>query len=168
MENKTRKIVFTAMFAALTCVATMCITIQTPPNGYIHIGDSVVLLCGWMLGPLYGFFAAALGSALADLLAGYAVYAIITFLIKGCMALAAYYIFKIFPKKKTNLPARIISAIAAELIMFLGYYLFDGFLYGFVGFLAAAPGYLLQGGAGIILGVILIKIFEKANLSLRD
>ena len=50
------------MFAALSCAATMVIRIPTPIGG-------LCLLAGWILGPWYGFAAAGLGSALADLLA---------------------------------------------------------------------------------------------------
>ena len=59
------------MLAALVCVATMVIKIPSPLNGYINLGDCIVLLSGWLLSPVYGFMAAGLGSALADLFAGY-------------------------------------------------------------------------------------------------
>ena len=65
-NNKTRKIVMTAMFAALCCVATMIIKIPSPLKGYLNLGDCIVLLSGFMLSPLYGFLAAGIGSALAD------------------------------------------------------------------------------------------------------
>ena len=65
-NNKSSKIVTAAMLAALTCVATMIIKIPSPLKGYMNLGDCVVLLSGWMLAPGYGFLAAGLGSALAD------------------------------------------------------------------------------------------------------
>ena len=75
MENKTKKIVMTALFAALACVATMSIRIPTPgTGGYIHPGDAVVILSGIILGPVYGFLAAGIGSCMADLLGGYFIY----------------------------------------------------------------------------------------------
>ena len=152
------------MLAALVCVGTSCITIQTPPNGYVHIGDSIVLLCGWLLGPLWGFFAAGLGSALADFLLGYAVYAPVSFLIKGLMAMVAFYIFSLLAGKRHMVFARILSAALAEVVMIVGYYLFDGFIYGFAGFLASLPGYSFQAIAGIVLGVALIRLLEKTKL----
>lgn len=52
MNDKTvKKLVFAALFAALCCVATMVIRIPTPIGGYIHAGDAVVLLAGFLLGP---------------------------------------------------------------------------------------------------------------------
>lgn len=41
-------------------------------QGYVNLGDCAVLISAWMLGPLYGGAAAGIGSALADLLSGYA------------------------------------------------------------------------------------------------
>ena len=61
------------MFAALCCVATMIVQIPTVA-GYTNLGECMCLLAGLVLGPWYGFFAAGIGSGLADLLAGYAHY----------------------------------------------------------------------------------------------
>ena len=72
----------------------MLIRIPTPLKGYINLGDAIVLLCAFLLPPSYAFFAAGIGSMLADIFSGYAVYAPATFIIKGLMALAAYFIFK--------------------------------------------------------------------------
>ena len=57
--TKTKKVVFSAMFAALICVATMIIRIPTI-GGYLNLGDCVVLLSGWVLGPAFGFCAAGI------------------------------------------------------------------------------------------------------------
>ncbi len=164
MKTKTQKIVMAALLAALTCVATMIIKIPSPLKGYLNLGDSVVLLSGWLLSPLYGFLAAGVGSALADIFSGYVTYAPATLVIKGLMALAACFGFKILNKKLGNLPSRIISGIVAEIIMVLGYFVFEGFLYGFIPSIVNIPANVMQGIAGIILGTILIKIFEKNNV----
>ena len=42
MKNASlRKIIFAALMAALTTVATMIIRIPTPTQGYIHLGDGM-------------------------------------------------------------------------------------------------------------------------------
>ena len=87
MHSKTKKIITSALMAALVCVATMIIHIPSPLKGYINIGDCVVLLAGWMLSPCYGFLAAGLGSALADLFSGYVTYAPATFIIRAIVPL---------------------------------------------------------------------------------
>lgn len=164
MKTKTQKIVTAAVLAALACVATMIIKIPSPMKGYLNLGDCIVLLSGWVLSPMYGFLAAGIGSAMADLLSGYVVYVPATFVIKGLMAIAAYYIFKIIQNKLGNLPSRIISGIVAELIMVLGYFVFEGFLYGFAPSLVNIPANAMQGVAGIIIGTVLIKIFESNKI----
>lgn len=154
------------MLAALACVATMIIKIPSPLNGYINLGDCIVLLSGWLLSPLYGFFAAGIGSALADVFSGYAVYAPATFIIKGIMALIFFGGYKLMSKRLGSLLSQIISALAAEIFMILGYFLFEGILYGFVPSAANIPANAVQGVVGIIIGVTLIKIFEKTNIKL--
>lgn len=164
MKTKTQKIVIAAMLAALTCIATMIIKIPSPLKGYLNLGDRVVLLSGWLLSPLYGFLAAGLGSGLADLISGYGVYVPATFIIKGVMAIAAYFGFRFLQNKVTNISARIVSGIVAELIMVFGYYVFEGFLYGFGASLVNIPANAVQGVAGLIIGTILVKIFEKSKI----
>lgn len=166
-KNATQKIVLAAMLAALVCVATMVIKIPSPLKGYMNLGDCVVLVAGWLLSPIYGFLAAGLGSALADLFSGYVVYAPVTFAIKGLMALAAYFLYKVLSKKINGSVSRIISGFIAEVIMILGYYLFEGFMYGFEASLVNIPANAVQGAAGLILGVALIKIFKKTKISFQ-
>lgn len=164
MQTKTKKIVFSALLASLVCVATMIIKIPSPLKGYINLGDCVVLLSGWILSPVYGFLAAGVGSGLADIFSGYAVYAPATFIIKGIMAIAAYFAFKLMNKSLPALPSRIISGTISEIVMVGGYFLFEGFLYGFIPSAVNIPPNVMQGVAGLILGVVLIRIFEKNDI----
>ena len=47
MNNNLKKLILAALFAALSCVATMSIRIPTPgTGGYIHPGDAIVILSG--------------------------------------------------------------------------------------------------------------------------
>lgn len=164
MKSNTKKIVMAALMAALACVATMIIKIPSPLKGYLNLGDCVVLTAGWMLSPIYGFLAAGLGSALADLFSGYVVYAPATFLIKGCMALIAYFGFRLLHKKVSDLPSRIISGTAAEMLMILGYFVFEGCMYGFGPSVVNIPANAVQGIAGLIIGIILTKVFVKSKI----
>ena len=164
MSPKIKKIVVAALLAALTCISTMIIKIPSPLKGYINLGDCIVLVSGWLLTPSWGFLAAGLGSALADILSGYVIYAPATFLIKGLMALIAFYGFKLVCNRCGNLPSRIISGIAAEILMILGYFVFEGFLYGFVPSIVNIPPNAVQGVAGIAIGTALMKVFEKGKI----
>ena len=164
-NNTTQRIVMAALLAALTCVATMIIKIPSPLKGYLNLGDCVVLLAGWMLSPTYGFLAAGLGSALADTFSGYVTYVPATFVIKGLMALIAFYGFKLLHSKLGNISSRIISGIVAEVVMVAGYFIFEGFLYGFGPSLVNIPANVIQGIAGLITGTILVKVFEKSKIT---
>ena len=167
MKLRTKKIVTAALMAALACVATMIIKIPSPLKGYVNLGDCIVLAAGWMLSPAYAFLAAGLGSALADVFSGYLIYAPATFLIKGLMALIAFYGFKLTSNKIGNLPSRILSGVLAEIVMILGYFVFEGFLYGFAPSVVNIPANAVQGVAGVVIGIVLIKIFEKSKISLK-
>lgn len=166
MHSKTKKIVIAALMASLVCVATMLVKIPSPLKGYVNLGDCVVLVAAWMLSPVYGALAAGLGSALADLFSGYVTYAPATFLIKAVMALIAFACVKWIAKKQNKLSAQIIGAVLAEVWMVLGYFLFEGCLYGFAPSAVNIPANAVQGVAGIVIGLILIRIFEKAHISL--
>ena len=164
MHSKTKKIVITALMAALICIATMIVKIPSPLKGYINLGDCLVLAAGWILSPGYAFLAAGLGSALADLLSGYVTYAPATFIIKGAMALIVFAISMLMKKYKYKIVPQLIGGVAAEAFMVLGYFVFEGFLYGFAPSVVNIPANCVQGAAGIIIGIILIKAFEKTGI----
>ncbi|MBR3894369.1 MAG: ECF transporter S component [Clostridia bacterium] len=164
MHSKIKKIVIAALMTALVCVATMIVKIPSPMKGYLNLGDCIVLAAGWILPPGYGFLAAGLGSALADLFSGYAVYVPATFLIKGAMALIAFACFKLLNQRLGKLVAQIIGGVLAEIAMVAGYFVFEGFLYGFGPSLVNVPANAAQGLAGIVIGTVLIKVFERLHL----
>lgn len=168
MENKKLlQLIYGALLAALCCVATMVIRIPTiGTNGYVNIGDSIVLLSSWLLGNPYGALAAGIGSALADLLAGYGSYVPGTFVIKFLMAFVSYIIYSIIsrtPLKKFG--AYIVSGIIAELIMVFGYFAYEATLLGY-GLAAASsiPSNFIQGGTCLVLGILLIGALQGTQL----
>lgn len=146
------KLILAAVFAALCCVATMVIHIPIPAtNGYINLGDCVVLLGAFILGPVYGMAAGGLGSMLADILLGYAAYAPGTLVIKGLMALCAALVFRAM--RRSGLGA-VVGALTGELIMVVGYFAFESLLLGY-GLAAAAsiPANAIQGLGGMVAGL---------------
>jgi len=163
-KNTVSMLVMTALFASLTCVVTMSIRIPSPLNGYLNLGDCVILLAGWLLSPVHGFLAAGIGSALADLFAGYVLYAPMTFVIKGAMALTAFWLFRLLNKRIGYLLSRILSGFTSEAVMILGYFLFESIMYGFAPSSVNIPANGVQGCAGLILGIILIKMLEKTKI----
>ena len=166
MSKKISITVTTAMLAALTCIATMVIKVPTiGTNGYVNIGDTIVVLSAWLLGNPYGALAAGIGSGLADLLAGYANYVPGTFIIKFAMAFVCFIVYKAI--NNTGLPrfaAFIISGIVAEIIMVVGYFLYEATLLGYgIGAAASIPSNIVQGVTCLVLGNLLINALSKVG-----
>ena len=157
MKNtSTFRVVLTALFAALVCVATMTIRIPSPTGGYLNLGDGIVLLSAFLLGPVYGTLAAGVGSMLADLLSGYPASAPGTLAVKALTALLAARLYRrAFPGRGT-IVCIVIAGICGELVMALGYFAYTGVVLGY-GLAAAAeiPGNLAQGAAGVVVAALL-------------
>ncbi len=111
----------------------MSIRIPTPgTNGYIHPGDAIVTLSGVILGPVWGFLAGGIGSALSDLIGGYFMYVPVTFVIKGLIALAAGCIYeKIGKTQKSRYIAVILGGIADIILVAGGYFLCESTFLGY-------------------------------------
>ena len=72
--------------------------------------------------------------------------------------------FKLLNKKIGNLPSYIRAGMLAETVMILGYFVFEGFMYGFMPSVVNIPANGMQGIAGLVIGLILVKIFEKTKM----
>ena len=156
---KTKNLIMSAVLTAIVCIATMVVKIPLA-FGYGNLGDCFVLLSAFLLPMPYCLFPAAIGSCLADIFSGYGVYAPATFIIKGLMALCAYFIFKALKRIKP-IWAYLLSALVAEIIMVLGYLVFETFLYGFTVAIVNVPFNSLQGLVGIITAVVSANILKK-------
>ena len=171
---QTKKIVLTALFTALITIATLFIRIPLP-LGYVNLGDAFILLSVFILGPLYGTIASAIGSSVADLI-GYAVYAPGTLVIKGLMALVACLIYRaIFSATKKSLLAEIVAGIIGALIMAFGYFLYETLLFTTAAVaIVNVPYNLIQGGLGIAIAVTVMRVListktiEKLNGNPKD
>lgn len=159
MNNNLKKLILAALFAALSCVATMSIRIPTPgTGGYIHPGDAIVILSGVILGPVWGFFAGGIGSALSDLIGGYFVYVPITFVIKGLVALVAGHLYqKIGKTQKSRYVAVVLGGVADIILVAGGYFVCEYFIYG-AGAVASIPANIIQGIGGLVISCILYPI----------
>lgn len=162
MRSNTKKLILSALFAALACVATMSIRIPTPgTGGYIHPGDAVVILSGIFLGPVYGALAAGIGSAMADLLGGYFIYVPITFLVKACIAWLAGTAFHKIREKGLSSYAGVAAGGVIDMILVpLGYGLCEIPLYGTAGALASVPANFVQGISGLVLAMVLFPVLS--------
>lgn len=164
MNNKKLRILTrAALLAAFTCAATLLIRIPTPTKGYVNLGDCLVNVSAWLLGPLYGSAAAGIGSALADVTSGYIVYAPATLIIKGLMAAASFGVFAAISKKlRSSVVSRTIAAVSAEAIMVVGYAAFEAVMYGSVATAILGVGAnIAQGIMGIVSSVVIYEAVIK-------
>lgn len=180
MSTKTKKIVFFALFTALVCVATMVIKIPSISGyGYVNFGDAVIFMAGSMLGGIGGMVAGGVGSALADLFSGYAVWAPLTLIIKGAEgflsgfianAVLKLLISKTMPQNSKLTVAYLPAFIISAMVMVLGYYLggallvifsaqggefVDTLKLAFATSLGDVAGNIIQGSVSVAIGFIL-------------
>ena len=165
-KKNLRKIAYAGVLAGLIFVGT---ELHIPTAiGHINLGDLVILVSAYILGP-FAFVPAAIGSTLADLLAGYPQYAVATFLIKGIMGLVAGLLLKRNKEGKVSLGRKLTASFIAEVIMIAGYFAFESlpFMYG----VAAAAGSIIPNGiqaSAAIVGAVplmYVKLFDKYQIS---
>ena len=85
--EKTDNLVLTALMTCLVCLATYALKIPNPlTQGYVHIGDTFIFMSVLVLGKKNGAIASSIGAAMADIIGGYAIFAVGTFIAKGLMA----------------------------------------------------------------------------------
>ena len=130
--DRVKTLVLTAVVAAMACAATLAVQIPSPTGGYLNLGDAVVLLGAYLLGPGWGAAAGAVGPALADLMT-YPAYVPATLLIKAVMGLAAGTLYS---RLRTRGWGALVCGIVGEIPMVAGYWLYDALL---VGSLAGFP-----------------------------
>ncbi len=165
--KKIHKISLCAMFTALVFVATYLIAIPMPAVGYVNLGDAFIVLSAIILGPIYGAACGGIGSMLADILLGYGIYAPATLVIKALMAIACYLVYKSALSILKRPFCLALGAIVAELVMALGYFLFEGiFIVGFLGALLNISFNLIQGLISIIVSNIIANVLF-ANKAIR-
>ena len=166
------------IFGAFTCVVTMVIAFPLPAtNGFINIGDSVVMITGLLFGPIIGGIAGGVGSLFADLFLGFPIYAPATLVIKG---LEGFFVGLIAnPKKNDRWNYRdFIGVIVGGSIMVSGYFLYEVMIYGVPSALYEfILNSIIQFGLGAVLALAFIiaarkniraslpQVFDKIYLS---
>jgi uncharacterized membrane protein len=107
------KLILTGLLTALVTVTTIAIAIPVPfTNGYVHPGDSMIFMAVLILGRRRGALAAGIGSALADVLLGYFLWAPFTLVIKACMAFFTGLIIEKCAERRRAVVISCVSVIA--------------------------------------------------------
>ena len=160
----TKKLVATALFMALTIVATMFIRIPLP-LGYVNLGDAFIFLAVFILGPVCGVIAGGVGAGIADLF-GYITYAPGTLVIKSAMAIVAWLVYQLLKTAtKKAMFAEIAGGIAGTIVMAVGYFVYEVLLFTTAGVAVLnMPWNLLQGGVGITIAVAVMRVLTATKV----
>jgi len=120
-----------ATLIALTAFATMVIRIPIPATtGYFNIGDVFVILSGLWLGPLAGAIVGGVGPTIADAI-GFPVFIPATMITKAFEGFVVGFIAS--RGTENNLRLKIVAAFSGGAIIVVGYFLFEAFIYPFLG-----------------------------------
>lgn len=166
-KNTTKLLCIKALLIALVAVCTMIIQIPvSATQGYIHLGDSIILLASVFFGWKYGMIAGGFGSAMADILSGYAQWAPFTFIIKGIMGLI---VGKIAHFEGDSTPFFTIRNVIASLVgiiwMVFGYFIGGAILKSsFATSLLSVPENIVQGIGGMIIYFVIGYAFKKIKI----
>ncbi|WP_137792207.1 ECF transporter S component [Bacillus sp. E(2018)] len=163
-STKTRMIVISALFVALTLVATMFINIKLPiagNGGLIHLGNIPLFVAAFVFGRRTGAIAGAFGMGLFDLLSGYTIWAPFTFIIVGAMGYVAGVIAEKVPGKRVIVYS--MAVVVAMLIKVVGYYFAEVVLYSnWIVPFGSIPGNVLQVGfAGLVVVPLVARIKKR-------
>ena len=163
-KNVAKTVSLRALSLALVCLGTMVIQIPIP-LGYAHLGDAVILLVSVFWGPAVGGLAGGLGSALADLLTGYAQWVPTTLLTKALMGALIGWIAGGAGKSQIASVRTLLAAVAGILEMIAGYWIGGSILAGSMAAGAAQiPGLALKGVFAVVLFYAAGFLLEKAHV----
>lgn len=170
MSGKTvRTIALVVVMAAATCALTLVVQFPVPATGgYIHLGDVAANFAALAFGPWLGFAIAGGGMAVADLIAGYAIYAPATFVIHGVQAVVIALIGRgrrPGGRKPGGLASvwMFVGSAAGGAVVIAGYFLYQSLVLG-MGAVAAAkevPFNLIQALTGLV-GVPVYLLVREA------
>ena len=157
-----KQLTLCGVLAALVFVLTYFPKVPVPvTGGYVHLGDGAIFLAALLLGPL-GIPAAAIGSGLADLIGGYMLYVIPTVIIKGLVALVAWKLYR-----KGSWVSAVVAFVLAEAVMVLGYFVFECFTSGAPAAAAAILPNVMQGVAGVVLGLVCVAVTPRMEKMMK-
>jgi uncharacterized membrane protein len=155
-----------SILAAVTAVLTIVVRIPTPAKGYINFGDVAIVFTAITLGPLSGMLAGGLGTAVSDVLSGFANFAPISLVVHGLQGLLVGLVVSIRPEK---LWLQILGGIAGTIAMVGGYLAAEAlFISGTGPALAEAPLNLIQAVVGVVLGILVSAAVVRAYPPVRQ
>lgn len=163
-DQKLLEIVYYAASIALVAVFTLAVRIPSI-HGYVNFGDIMIFVIAAILGKKFGFVAGGLGSALADIIGAYFIFAPATFVIKGVEGLLLAILYEKISNK--NLGTLIAGIIAAS-EMVLGYFVYEYFMFGYAAAAGSVFGNVMQGSISLIIAAPIIIAVKKTGINLLN
>lgn len=151
-------IAIAALVTALVAVLTLIVRVPVPATqGYFHFGDVAVFFAGFAFGPAVGLIAGGIGTGLADVLGGYAHYALISLLAHGLQGLLAGWL-----GHRAQTRGLVLGWLAGGLAMIGVYFTVEMALFGWGSAVAEVPWNLLQAVGGGLIGIPLLALVRRA------
>jgi Predicted membrane protein len=165
MENKSlRRLIVDGLMIAIVFLATYFTKIPVI-QGYINVGDAVIIVAAILFGKKNALLAGAIGSALSDFALGYMIYIPATFIIKGFEGFLMGLIIEKIGKKPVT---QIIAVIIGMAVMVLGYFVAESSILslidselGLTQAIASLPYNIIQGVVSAVLGYGLSFVLAK-------
>lgn len=162
---KTYDLIITSMLIALVFVATMLLNIKLPISangGLVHLGTGMLFIVSILFGPRKGAIAGAVGMGLFDLVAGWTLWAPITFLTRG---LQGYIVGKIAwsnGRKGNHFGMNLVAILVSTPPMLAGYYIGEAMIFkSWIIPAASIPGDLVQTVIGLLVAIPACTALKK-------
>lgn len=170
-----RQTVLASLLTAMTAVLTCYIKIPAQ-NGYFHIGDSVIYLAACLLPTPFAIFCGAVGGMASDIISGYTMYALPSFIIKALLV-------PVFSSKTDKISDKrnFLASVLNIPITVAGYYITEAVLISaggnftktllspvpWISALHTIPMNLIQSAASSVIFIVSALALDKANIKQR-
>ena len=168
-QNKNAlKVAMVAVLTAVVVVFTLVVRVPTA-KGYLNLCDVAICFIAFTFGPWSAFIAAGLGTALADLISGYAQWAPISFVVHGVEGLLIALIVKQKGNEAVSLARKLLAGLVCIATVSIGYFALSALFISTVSVAAAEiPGNIAQSGVGFVLGLGVSTAVKKAYPPVRS
>jgi uncharacterized membrane protein len=152
-------IALVALLIALTTVFTLLVRVPTPARGYVNLSDVAITFTSLAFGPWVGLVVGGVGTALADLIGGFAFFAPLSFIAHGLEG----FLIGLIALGRRSVGAMILAWFVGSVVMVGCYFVGEGLFYtGWQLALAEVPLNAFQALVGAVLGIPLLLAVRKA------
>ncbi len=162
VNDKVIELAMTALFIALTYVATAFINIRLPiaaNGGLVHLGNVPLFIAAAFFSKKTAALAGGIGMGMFDLLSGWTAWAPFTLVIVATIG----FVFALVINKKPTFLKLLLAVVLACMIKVAGYYIAEVILYGnWVAPATSIPGNIVQIA---VAGIIAIPIIQGGKIA---